>query len=387
MLPKKRKSDTEVATIERFVQETKQQWRDHFCHFSTRHLLAKQITNETMDHTSKTINNGSRRAVPRPYAATSGHTVSPHASDPPEETGVTRTDATSCSPSSVPLWSQDPQVNAMVFILMQSETFAAGNPSLQALLQTLKKRLKTASTMQNTPSSERVSGKAGGSGIQRESAMSMLETLVRAFTSGQKHADADAHAPIDGHSSAMSVAHAPPVSESSRYSDTEVSKQYSSSSDDVKPSKKELLKALQQHLDILEQRGQVSSVIPGFLKQPRQVETDANAHAQAQPKRKRVQQTCEADVVSTSSTMAVQHRSKRRRQCTSKFQYYEDLATEIYSNMMVPIPEHITIPSAHSQEEEEEQFASWSDDEPTDCTDSTDIESLPSSTASQKYAS
>lgn len=108
-----------------------------------------------------------------------------------------------------------------------------------------------------------------------------------------------------------------------------------------KPTRKELAEALQQHLDILEQRGQVSSVIPSFF------------HRTARPLEDKV-----ADEVSSisSSVMAVKQGGNKKKRphssssglIASKYQYYVDLAADLPAH---PIPIDIHVPVASQRME------------------------------------
>lgn len=99
-----------------------------------------------------------------------------------------------------------------------------------------------------------------------------------------------------------------------------------------KPTRQELLEALQQHLDILHQRGQVSSVIPVFLRSARHEEGEKQSQ----------DENDQDDAQSTSSTLAVR-KAKRRKKSPTKDQYYEDLAAEVLAaHTPGPVPEMIS---------------------------------------------
>lgn len=93
-----------------------------------------------------------------------------------------------------------------------------------------------------------------------------------------------------------------------------------------KTTKQELLAALQQHLDILHQRGQVSSVIPKFLRPVSGTKPEEENQEQE-----------------ASSTLAVR-KAKRRRKTPTRDEYYEDLAAELLANSAVPIPDLVEVP-------------------------------------------
>lgn len=93
-----------------------------------------------------------------------------------------------------------------------------------------------------------------------------------------------------------------------------------------KPTRRELLEALQQHLDVLDQRGQVSAVIPGFLRREH-----TNCDIDKKPKAN----TTESNTSSNSSTEEEEQQQYppptkiSRQSASAKNQYYEDLAKEM----------------------------------------------------------
>jgi hypothetical protein len=327
-----------------------------------------------------------------------------------------------------PLWSSDPTVNAMVILLLQKGLATeeglridhGSSPSLPSLLETLKQRMQaeqqaqctTTSTTDQTQSRNNKTqsrnhkthssapASSHGHDIPRlaraatqASVFHRVPTVSESSGQSQSHSETDTverqenmniHFNGGGPSTGDGAASAPgPISSAAPgASSSSTSKPDKSEVDpdpepepqgNAKPTRRELLEALQQHLDILEKRGTVSNVIPTFLRRPRQTQVKRGLQSE--------ETGANQDQVSTSSTKAVGR--KKPRLCTSKFQYYEDLATELLQNVMIPIPEFIYVPLGSS--DDANGLDSQTEGETTEFTgDSTDLESFCSAASSSR---
>lgn len=289
-----------------------------------------------------------------------------------------------------PLWSADPTVNAMAILLLQkglktSDATSSSNDNdnpdrdtLPSLLETLKARLQ-----------------------QEQKALAMItddRTMSRSNctpSNQQRHVHDSNHNPIvtcsdsskqgETENESQSPSHQSSLKATSSQQDNAPGRTQNHDDNDhhasTKPTRRELLEALQQHMDILEKRGQVSNVIPGFLRRPREAQVAKRARGEG--KEGTATAALDDDQISTSSTKAVQHGRKRQRQCTSKFQYYEDLATELLSNVIIPIPEWIYVPLGCY--EDANALDTLTEGDTTEFTgDSTDLESFCSTNSSAR---
>lgn len=341
--------------------------------------------------------------------------------------------------NAVPLWSQDPLVNmlAVHFIVAQQQQQQGDRAKMEAIpgepqqqannMQSLLKRAldrmeelggaKTSSTSGASESTASVSSWGRSQGHQN----GKKEDTSSFFNNGTVTTASDSHSESNSNGNSEEDSNLkPPAAKRPR---TEEESQQGSQADrsrSLSPqqqpsetsscqgavSRQALLAALQQHLDILSRRGQVSAVVPSFLnpsmahpkgshspiQDQAQDQDQAQAEQQQEETPKQQQHSSTSSATSTSSAHAVRPR-KRTGKNPTREQYFEDLASEYLSDWVPPIPSvvemegkgkkdgSVILPSSPSQEWEAPGIAS--DLSVSDC--STYSQDFGSSSGSSSY--
>lgn len=229
------------------------------------------------------------------------------------------------------LWSQNPVVNALATHLIvqhlhqrkrqqEGAEESVGDPStLDTLVGSALSRLE-----QPEKSNEKKA-----QNCQKNPALSAKNVLTKdpsiAPTSGGNGKEA-----FDGTSVTVSESDSERVERTIAPSDakTEEESDDDSSQSTSNSTRQELALALQQHLNVLQKRGQASEVIPSFF-----------ALAKAPPQAEEMEEDSQvsSDVDSTEAVRSI----KRRRLCTARDRYYQDLGAELVSSE--PVPETIAL--------------------------------------------
>lgn len=282
----------------------------------------------------------------------------------------------------VPLWSQNPLVNmiAIHFIAAQklqqqgekngdNVATIPGDPQQQATMQSLLKRAQDrmeelgGAKNSSTSASTRAESVGSWTGDNDPGGKNNKRELMGRFTTGtvttasESHSDSNSNGNSEEDSNLKPPAAKRPrieggIEEQCRSGGSgslsplgqQPSETGSSNNSQSGVSRHELLIALQQHMDILARRGQVSAVVPSFLN-PRMAHFKQGQFlTEEDEEEKQKQHSSTSSTTSITSSIQAVRPLRRVQKNPTRQQYFEDLASEYLSDWVPPIPSVVEVP-------------------------------------------